>query len=120
MLQQGEQWLENQRKKYLSAPVVYVFKDGTELNLEATIGRTVFRAENEYGATVRTESRDFFIAATDLESDPERGDAVFYDDHRFEVLAPNNEPVWRWTGSGRLTRRIHTKDVGEVGHAERE
>ncbi len=112
MLEQASAWLEAQRMKELSVPAVYVRKDGTQTQVNATPGRTLFRAENQYGVTVRTESRDFLVAASELPDEPERGDAIVYAGNRYEVLAPNGEPVWRWSGSYRWTRRIHTKEIG--------
>ena len=55
---------------------------------------------------------DFLIAAEDLPDDPERGDVILHAGLRYEVLAPNGEPVWRWSGTGRILRRIHTKEIG--------
>ena len=114
MLERAAEWLEARRLKSLSVPIVYVRRDGGTLPLDATPGRTLFRAENEYGVTVRTETRDFLVAASDLPGDPERGDAILCDGFRYEVLAPNGEPVWRWSGSCRVTRRIHTKETGGI------
>ena len=87
LLENAAEWLESQRIRELSVPIVYLRRDGETLNIPATLGRTLFRAENEYGVTIRTETR-------------------------YEVLAPNGEPVWRWSGTGRILRRIHTKEIG--------
>lgn len=114
MLEQAAEWLESRRLKNLSVPVVYVRRNGETLQLNATPGRTLFRAENEYGTTIRTESRDFLVAGSDLPEDPERGDKILHAGHLYEVLAPNGEPVWRWSGSFHWTRRIHTKEIGGV------
>lgn len=114
VLEQAAEWLEAQRLKELSVPAVYVRKDGTRIEINATPGRTLFRAENQYGVTVRTESRDFLVAASELEYEPERGDAIVYAGNRYEVLAPNGEPVWRWSGAYHWTRRIHTKEIGDA------
>lgn len=113
MLEQASAWLEAQRLKELSVPAVYVRRDGTRLEVNATLGRTLFRAEDQYGATVRTESRDFLVAASELEGEPERGDSIVYNGIRYKALAPNGEPVWRWSGAYHLTRRIHTKEIGD-------
>ncbi len=112
MLEQASEWLEAQRLKELSVPAVYVRKDGTQIPINATPGRTLFRAEDQYGVTVRTESRDFLVAASELPDEPERGDSILYNGIRYEVLAPNGEPVWRWSGTCHWTRRIHTKEIG--------
>ena len=112
MLEQASAWLEAQRMKGLVVSAVYERRGGGKIPVHVTLGRTLFRAENEYGVTVRTESRDFLIAASELAGDPERGDAILYDGVRYEVLAPNGEPVWRWSGTYRWMRRIHTKEIG--------
>jgi len=114
MLEQASAWLEAQRLKALSVPAVYVRKDGTQIPVNVTPGRTLFRAEDQYGATVRTESRDFLVAASELPDEPERGDSIVYAGIRYEVLAPNGEPVWRWSGAYHWTRRIHTKEMEEL------
>ena len=114
MLENAAQWLNEKREECLSVPVVYLFRDGKTLEVTATIGRTLFRAENEYGVTVRTESRDFLISAEQLPDDPQRGDRIIYNGIRYEVLALNGEPAWRWSGRDNLLRRIHTKETGGV------
>jgi len=114
MLEQASEWLEYQRLKELSVPAEYVRRDGTRIEVNVTLGKTLFRAEDQYGVTVRTESRDFLIAASELENEPERGDAIVYNGCRYEVLAPNGEPVWRWSGTYHWTRRIHTKETGSI------
>jgi len=113
LLEQGASWLERQRMTRLTVPVTYVRRDGLRKDVDATIGRTLFRAEDQYGITVRTESRDFLISAEELPDEPERGDAVILWGKRYEVLAPNDEPVWRWSGPDNLVRRIHTKEIGD-------
>ena len=72
LLENAAEWLESQRIRELSIPIVYQRRGGETLNIPATPGRTLFRAENEYGVTIRTETRDFLIAAEDLPDDPNR------------------------------------------------
>lgn len=117
LLEQGAAWLADKLGESLSVPVVYIPRDGVQIQVKATIGRTLFRAEDQYGITTRVESRDFLISTEDLPMTPVRGDAVVYAGCRYEVLAPNGEPVWRWSGTGNLVRRIHTKNT-EVKSAE--
>lgn len=107
LLENAAAWLDSQRQKTLSVPVVYVRRGGDVFSLNATLGRTLFRADNEYGVTIRVESRDFITS--DLPTTPERGDKIIHNNRQYEVLAPNGEPVWRWSGKA---MRIHTKDVG--------
>ncbi len=113
-LENGAAWLESQRHDHLSVPAVYLRRNGDVIQLKATLGKTLFRAENEYGITIRTESRDFLISAEILPYEPERGDSILYDGRRYEVLAPNGEPVWRWSGTSKFVKRIHTKEIGEI------
>lgn len=114
LLEDSAKWLNGKREECLSVPIVYQCRDGEILTLTATLGRTLFRAENEYGTTVRIESRDFLISASQLATEPQRGDRITYDGKEYEVLAPNSEPVWRWSGASHITRRIHTKEIGDA------
>lgn len=115
LLESAAEWLCNQSEKSLSVSIRYIPRNGTPLSVNAVVGRTLFRAENEYGMTVRVESRDFLIPVSNLPQEPQRGDRIIYAGREFEVLAPNSEPVWRWSGSQHITRRIHTKEVGNAG-----
>lgn len=109
MLEKAATWLDAQRQQHLTVPVVYRRRDGGEVEVAATVGRTLFRAENEYGVTIRTESRDFITS--DLQSEPERGDKIIHAGRIYEVLAPNGEPCWRRSGTA---KRIHTKEIGVI------
>jgi hypothetical protein len=114
LMESAAERLDRKREECLSVPIIYLLKDGSSLELTATIGRTLFRAENEYGVTIRVESRDFLTSTGKLSATPQRGDRIIYAGRRYEVLAPNSEPVWRWSGTGQLVRRIHTKEIGGV------
>ena len=116
LLEAGAAWLADQLQESLSVPVEYICRGGEGVPVKATIGRTLFRAEDQYGITTRVESRDFLILADDLPVTPARGDVIIFDGCRYEVLAPNGEPVWRWSGTENLVRRIHTKNT-EVKNA---
>ena len=113
LLEQGAKWLEDRRMSGLTVPATYVRRGGLRIDVDATVGRTLFRAEDQYGITVRIESRDFLVSAEQLPDEPERGDTIILWGKRYEVLAPNNEPVWRWSGPDNLVRRIHTKEIGD-------
>ena len=112
MLAQANVWLNAQHQKHLTVPVQYRRRGGQTVEVPAALGRTLFRVEDEYGITIRTESRDFLIAASDLNVEPERGDQIIYAGVCYEVLAPNSEPCWRWSDSFHQTLRIHTKEIG--------
>lgn len=68
----------------------------------------------------RIESRDFLVAAADLQlagvvqTLPERGDTITETDAdgtelKYELLERQGEPVWRYSDEYRLQIRIHTK-----------
>ena len=51
LLQQGSQWLGAMLKEHASSPVTYRRAD-TELELQATFGRTEYEVEGEYGLRI--------------------------------------------------------------------
>ena len=112
LLEEAAAWLNSQREECLSAPIEYLSKGGTPARMTATIGRTLFRAENEFGVTIRVESRDFLVSVEQMPREPQRGDRIIHAGRVYEVLAPASEPVWRWSGPQHVTRRIHTKEIG--------
>jgi hypothetical protein len=117
MLQNGLNWLDSQRKTHLSVPVIYRRgSDSTEV--QTTIGKTVFKVTDDYGRYQHIESRDYLISAADLvlentQIQPEPGDEIVEGNFVYEVMAPNNEPEWRYSDSSRQSLRIHTKLIGE-------
>lgn len=119
LLNTGLNWLEDQRHAHLTTKVVYQRGSDT-VELAATIGRTTFEQADEYGVLHRTESRDYLVRASDLalatvQTLPQRGDRIreTAGDQTFvyEVMAPGNEPPWRYSDPYRRTLRIHTKHV---------
>jgi hypothetical protein len=118
MLQNGLTWLEAQRKTHLSSPVIYRRGGEASLVLPATVGKTVFKVADDYGRFQYIESRDYLISASDLVLNnakvlPEAGDEIVEEGFVYEVMAPNNEPEWRYSDSCRNTLRIHTKLTGK-------
>ncbi|MCL4198852.1 MAG: hypothetical protein KJZ69_15300 [Phycisphaerales bacterium] len=119
LLSQGLSWLEDQRHQHLTRLVTYQ-RGGDEVELAATIGRTVFEQDDHAGGLTRIESRDFLIRAADLVlaaeiTLPQPGDRIIEIDaiatYTYEVMAPRAEPPWRYSDVNRLTLRIHTKQV---------
>lgn len=122
LLAQGAAWLDEQRHRYLTQTVTYR-RGEHAVQVQATIGRTVFRLNDGYGATVRHVSRDYLVRAADLvlngeRTEPQRGDQVIETDdsgneHLHEVMGPGgNEPDWRYSDPQRTGLRIHTKEIG--------
>ncbi|MCR4415293.1 MAG: hypothetical protein NUV77_23015 [Thermoguttaceae bacterium] len=119
ILQRASDWLEDQRTKYATRVVVYQRGDSS-VSLPATVGRTTFEVQGELGVVERTESRDFLVRAGDLVLDgaatlPQRGDRVREAAgdkvQVYEVMAPGQEPCWRYSDPYRKTLRIHTKQT---------
>ena len=85
--------------------------------IPAKLGKTIFRAENNYGVTIRSEQRDFIVRSSDLDITPEVGDEIHFDGMKYSVTAPNDEPCWKWhTRQTHSQKRIHTKCYGEIEH----
>ena len=119
LLQQGSDWLQDQRHEHLTQSVTY--KRGVEsVSVSATIGRTMFEVDNGQGVLERIESRDFLVLAADLvlgaaPTLPQRGDRIRETQgtstYVYEVMAPGKEPEWRWSDAYRKTLRIHAKHI---------
>jgi hypothetical protein len=126
LLEQGAAWLDGKRHSYLTRTVTYQ-RGEFSVQVQATVGQTVFRIDDGYGGWVRVTQRDYLIRAADLVIDgqitlPLRGDKIIEtqgDNERdpggrliYEVMGPGgNEPDWRFSGPSRRTLRIHTKHV---------
>lgn len=119
LLQRASDWLEDQRTKYATRVVVYL-RGVSSVSLPATVGRTMFEVQGDPGVIERTESRDFLVLAANLVLDgditlPQRGDrireAAGDKVQVYEVMAPGQEPCWRYSDPYRKTLRIHTKQV---------
>mgnify|MGYP001416625607 CR=1 FL=1 len=123
MLEQGNAWLERMREKHATRDIEYA-RGGETLALRATVGKTVFQVSREYGLFERTEARDYIVDAARLVFGgavalPKKGDRIRETDGArtfvYEVMAPGNEPCWRYSDLQRRALRIHTKLVGQEG-----
>jgi hypothetical protein len=123
LLEKGSAWLDDQRHKHLTRTVLYQ-RGGDEVELAATIGRTVFEQADEFGVIHRTEARDFLVRAADLmlagvQTLPEAGDRIREttggQTFVYEVMAPGDEPPFRYSDPYRRTLRIHTKHAETQG-----
>lgn len=123
LLAEGLAWLEDQRTKYLTRTVTYC-RGASSVELPATVGSTEFEAtppSDEAGAVVKIEARDYLVLAEHLVLGgqpvlPAAGDQVRETEgaqtYVYEVLAPQGQPVWRYSDACRRTLRIHTKLTG--------
>jgi len=119
LLEQGVDWLTSQRRSHMARTVAYQRGDDSVV-LSATIGRTEFEQVDEHGIVQRVESRDFIIRAADLvlaasQTLPRGGDQIRETDGEmtfvYEVMAPGDEPPWRYSDQYRKALRVHTKLV---------
>jgi hypothetical protein len=122
LLERGAAWLEEQRRAHMTRTVTYQ-RGAQSVEVAATVGKTVFRLDTGYGVVERHETRDYLVLAEELVLDgqttlPKAGDRVRETEPHmlfiYEVMAPGNEPCWRYSDPYRRALRIHTKLV----HAE--
>jgi len=121
LLETASNWLEDQRTKHATRTVTYRRGNDT-VQVLASIGRTVFEIDDDYGVLKKIESRDFLILAADLVLAgvtviPQRGDEIEETQgtvtFTYEVMAPGKEPHFRYSDPYRMTLRIHTKQTDE-------
>jgi hypothetical protein len=119
LLEQGAQFLDDQRHTHMTRTVVYL-RGGSSVEVAATVGQTTFEQADEFGGIQRLESRDFLIRTGELILDsavvlPQAGDRIreTVGDQAFiyEVMAPGSEPPFRYSDPYRKALRIHTKHV---------
>lgn len=123
LLEQGSAWLEDQRTRHMTRTVTYK-RAGKTVDVQATIARTEFEQADEFGVIHKTESRDYLVLTADLvlegeQTLPKAGDHVRETDGSttfvYEVMAPGDEPPFRYSDPYRRTLRIHTKHVATEG-----
>lgn len=119
LLETGSSWLADQMKSHASVDVVYE-RGAEQVAAKATIGKTEFELDDGSGVVVRIQSRDYLIHAADLQLSgsptlPVAGDRIRETQGGttfvYEVMAPGNEPHYRYSDAFRKLLRIHTKHV---------
>ncbi len=121
MLENGMLWLEQQRHRNMTVPVAYQRGGGPAVELDATLGKSTVKSQDDYGRLLHTVSTDFLIRVEDLIVDgqtvlPEAGDYIFYPRASernsnvgvYEVTAINGEKCFRYSDINNKTFRIHT------------
>lgn len=123
VLERGSAWLEDQRDRHMTRMVTYQ-RGSDSVELAATIGRTEFEQADEFGVIHKIEARDYLMLSADLVLAgvpmlPRAGDRIRETDGArtfvYEVMAPGNEPPFRYSDPYRRTLRIHTKHVATEG-----
>ena len=124
LFETGASWLADQLKTHGSVSVTYV-RGVDQVSVEATIGKTEFEIDDGSGVVIRIQSRDFLIHTADLqlgggETLPAAGDLIHETQGTntfvYEVMAPGNEPHYRYSDPFRKLLRIHSKHVGTETH----
>ena len=119
LLEQGAAWLTDQLHWHASTEVVYQ-RGVDQVAVKAVIGKTEFEVDDDSGAIQRVQSRDFLIRTADLRffdvpTLPRAGDRIREPVGErtlvYEVLAPGNEPHYRFSDPFRKLLRVHTKHV---------
>lgn len=98
-----------------------VYSRGAEaIELTAWVGRLEFRRTPQEQTAVLAGQRDYLFAAADLRlgggvATPKKGDRITErvdgQDLVYEISAPADEPVWRYSDQSRRIIRVHTKRV---------
>jgi len=123
LLEQGLTFLDAKRHAHMTRTVVYE-RGASSVEVQATLGQTTFEQSDDFGIVQKIESRDFLIRTADLVLDgkttlPKAGDRIrdTSADQIFvyEVMAPGNEPPFRFSDPYRKALRIHTKHIGTEG-----
>jgi len=108
-------------REHASQLVTYQ-RGANSVTLPARVTRTVMKFTDPVTGNLRVEwtDRDFIIDAADLviaavPTRPRRGDIIREARdgkiYVYEVLAPGNEPEWRWNDAYQQTYRVHCKLV---------
>ena len=120
LLSRGMAWLSDTLGTAAGESVTYT-RGSDSVSLTAWVGRTLF-ATQSVGSTARVEwgERDYLIPVADLvlatvAVTPRKGDRISQvidgDTLVFEIVAPGNEPSWRYSDPGRTLYRVHCKRV---------
>ena len=108
LLNKATDFLQDKSTAFLAVDISYS-RNGDSFNVLATTGSTMFKVIDEYGAAVYWRGQDFLVASADMPFTPERGDVITLDGKTFKVLAPDNEPCFRYCDADGVRMRIHTK-----------
>lgn len=111
MIERGLRYLREIQYTSLARVVCYRSLGRTQAELRCTLGKSEYRVPNDYGGWVRVTTQDFIVPHWQFNFMPTKGDIIEFAGREYEVLAPNNEPVWRWSDPYHTALRIHTKRI---------
>jgi len=92
------------------------------LPIDVWVGNTLFRSTDQGATRLEWGDRDYLIPVVNLKIDgllvePQKDDWIeeeFPEPHgvqSFMIVAPDNEPVWRFSDNQRTLYRVHTKRI---------
>ena len=124
LFKRGRAMLRKKLFAHGSIPIVFI-RGHAETSIRAVPGSSEFEQSAEYGIAERTESVDFLVLATDIETLPTfphfpmPGDLIQHVvgevTNVYEVMAFGSEPCFRYSDAPSNTiLRIHTKKVEEL------
>ena len=76
LMEEASAWLADMCGEHLASRVLWRPSGGAGREVPAVFARTVFRAEDGYGLTTETESRDFIVRTADMPEEPRRGEGI--------------------------------------------
>jgi hypothetical protein len=114
IIQDSLSWLQAQRVKHRSSPVLYS-RGADTVEVLATVGKTKFDTFDQYGQATAYETVDFLILSGDLVLDgqaiiPATGDRITVGDVVHETTPPPGQGKCYRT-SDATTLRIFTKRI---------
>jgi len=115
LLRSGAAWLAGQLAQ--SAGTTCAYKRGANTSqFVASIGRSVFEAQNSSGVVEAWESRDYIVSVSALPyGEPQRGDIILEEldgvSTLYEVSTPRGVPLFHYADAFRSMVRIHTKQI---------
>ena len=111
LLGAGSRWLTQQMARFVSTPVLYR-RGSVEATVAATVGRTAYEVDDDYGLRVGAHVTDFLIATQAFPFDrPRAGDQIVLGSTTYEVMALAGQGVWRWSDPDGTLLRIHAREV---------
>ena len=108
LIETGLRWLADKQKHHVSSRVDYC-RNEVRYSVDATLGRTKFEADDDYGLRITAHTIDFLISAADLDLVPQVGDLIICSTITYEVLELGQSGCWCWCDPHGIKRRIHTK-----------
>jgi len=123
LLEMGVAWLGGMLKQHASQLVTYR-RGLVSIEIQATLGRSIYEIDDGHSVLQQVESRDFLIQTADLvlgdePTLPVCGDRILLADGSkslvYEVAAFGGEPCFRYCEPYRQQLRIHTKHVDTEG-----